>query len=100
MDTKKMPPAEPANNTISPAKPANFFQECDGTNSSMRLMCFTSLIAAIVFGALTLQLSTKDTKDLKQDTSTGLYITFGFLISAFAPKAVQKFAEAKLPPKS
>jgi hypothetical protein len=77
-------------------KTAGFFDEDNGNKSAMRLMCVTSLIASIVFGALTLNLSTKDTKELKRDTSTGLYITFGFLISAFAPKAVQKFAEENI----
>ncbi|MGR9108706.1 MAG: hypothetical protein ACU843_17445 [Gammaproteobacteria bacterium] len=66
-----------------------FFQEDNGNHSSMRLMCFTALIAAIVFGLLTLL--------LKSDNGNGIYVTFGFLISAFAPKAVQKFAEQKVP---
>jgi hypothetical protein len=51
-------------------------------------MCMISLFAAIGFGVVTVQ------RDLKGDA---LYITYGFLIGAFAPKAVQKFAEAKLP---
>jgi hypothetical protein len=54
-----------------------FFQEDNGNKSSMRLMSFTAILRA---------------------SDEGIYITFGFLIGAFAPKAVQKFAETKLPP--
>lgn len=68
---------------------SGFFQEDNGAYSSMRLMCFVSLLAAISFGLLTIL--------LKDESSDGIYITFGFLISAFAPKAVQKFAEQKIP---
>lgn len=67
---------------------SSFFQEDNGNYSSMRLMCFIALLAAIIFGFLTIQ--------LKSENDTGVYITFGFLISAFAPKAVQKFAEEKV----
>ncbi len=49
----------------------------------MRLMGFTALIAAIIFGALTILGAGKGPE--------GIYITIGFLIAAFAPKAHQKF---------
>ena len=75
---------------------SGFFQEDNGTYSSMRLMCFVSLLAAIAFGLLTILLNANG----KADGGNGIYITFGFLISAFAPKAVQKFAEQKIPTKS
>lgn len=65
---------------------SGFFQEDNGAYSSMRLMCFVSPIS---FGLLTIL--------LKDESSDGIYITFGFLISAFAPKAGQKFAEQKIP---
>jgi hypothetical protein len=74
----------------TPPKPSGFLTDHQGKPSSMRLMSWVALLAAIGFGFLTL---TKPT-----DESTGIYITFGFLISAFAPKAVQKFAENDLPP--
>ena len=32
----------------------------------------------------------------KINASNGIYITFGFLLAAFAPKALQKFAETKV----
>ena len=70
---------------------SGFFQEDNGSYSSMRLMCFVSLLSAVVFGFLTIQ--------LKPENQNGIYITFGFLIGAFAPKAVQKFAEQKIPTK-
>ncbi|WP_218068331.1 hypothetical protein, partial [Candidatus Thiosymbion oneisti] len=60
--------------------------------SSMRLMSIIALVASIAFGSITM-LSDEDSD--KND----LYIVTVFLIAAFAPKAVQKFAEAKLPPK-
>lgn len=62
---------------------AEFFQEDSGKYSTMRVMSFIALIAAIVFGAMTM---------VNKD-SEGKYITTAFLVAAFAPKAVQKFAE-------
>jgi len=70
-----------------------FFEEDNGARSEMRLMCFVSLLAAIGFGLLTILLSAAG----KSDGGNGLFITFGFLVGAFAPKAVQKFAEQKMP---
>jgi len=62
---------------------SEFFQEDNGKYSTMRAMSFIALIAAIVFGAMTM---------LNKD-SEGRYITTTFLVAAFAPKAVQRFAE-------
>ena len=84
------PAAGQATPAAGQATPASFFEEDNGTKSSMRLMCFIALIAAIVFGVLTIQVAAGD--------ANGIYITFGFLLAAFAPKAVQKFAETKIPP--
>ena len=64
------------------------FQEDNGNTSSMRVMCFLSLIASMAFGCLTV---------LGKAPTDGVIITFGFLVAAFAPKAVQKFAETKVP---
>ena len=66
---------------------STFFQEDNGNQSSMRLMSFLSLLASMVFGGLTIYTQYAD----------GIIITFGFLVGAFAPKAVQKFAEQKVP---
>ena len=74
-----------------PEKRIGYFQEDYGVNSSMRLMCFISLLAAIFFGLLVILLSAQG----KSDGGNGIYIVFGFLIGAFAPKAIQKFAEQK-----
>ena len=71
-----------------------FFEDDTGNPSSMRLMSFVALLAAIILGFLTLYYS-KDGSNL----ADGVLITFGFLISAFAPKTVQKFAEQKIPVK-
>lgn len=62
---------------------AEFLQEDTGKYSTMRAMSFIALIAAIVFGAMTI---------VNKD-SEGRYVTTIFLVSAFAPKAVQRFAE-------
>lgn len=62
---------------------AEVFQEDNGKYSAMRAMSFIALITAIVFGAMT----------LTNDDSEGKYLTTAFLVAAFAPKAVQKFAE-------
>lgn len=67
-------------------KQIGFLEEDNGHKSTMRAMCFTSLIAAIIFGGLTIYL---------QDKGSGLYITTMFLIGAFAPKYLQKFVESK-----
>ena len=66
-----------------------FFEEISGNKSSMRLMSFIALISAIIFGIITVNKSGQN----QNKDDTGIYITFGFLLSAFAPKALQKFAE-------
>lgn len=65
-----------------------FFEEKPNVKSSMRLMSFLSLIAAVGMGLLTIYSDA--------GSSDGLMITFGFLLGAFAPKTVQKFAEQKI----
>jgi hypothetical protein len=90
-------------NTVTPASASTptqgqgsggvgYFQEDNGNYSSMRLMSMVALIAAILFGLLTVLGVGGST-----NAGNGIYITFGFLVSAFAPKAVQKFAEQKVP---
>lgn len=83
-----------------------FLEESPGNRSAMRLMCMMALFSAIVFGALTMLRSNgaptqaangaTTTTFIPQRDDTGLTLTFGFLIAAFAPKAVQKFAEQRL----
>ena len=68
-------------------KKRGMMEEDNGNTSSMRVMCMISLIAAIAFAALTLYLDGQE---------EGLYIFTAFLLGAFAPKAVQKFAEKKV----
>ena len=69
-------------------KRVTYFEDNQGNQSSMRLMSFIALITAIVFGGLTIMMDTT--------SDHGIFITFGFLLSAFAPKALQKFAETKI----
>jgi len=65
---------------------STLLKEGNGKFSSMRLMSFIALIASIVFAAMTLQ----------NKNPEGKYITTIFMLGAFAPKALQKFAEQKL----
>ena len=67
-----------------------YLTDDSGQPSSMRLMSMLALIAAIALGFLTLL-------GHAPEAQNGLYLTALFLIAAFAPKALQKFAEAKFP---
>jgi hypothetical protein len=82
--------------TEQPTLPASvgFFEEDSGTKSAMRLMSMLALLTAIGFGTINLlaAIGLLGSASGGADTIT---ITFGFLIAAFAPKAVQKFAETK-----
>jgi hypothetical protein len=71
-------------------KKAGFLEDDTHNLSSMRLMCVISLVASIGFGLITTLHSAA------QQGENGLYITFAFLLGAFAPKAVQKVVEAKM----
>lgn len=79
------PPATPP----PPQGPKGFLEEEPGRKSAMRAMSLCALAAAIVFGALTLLHPEASEGD------NGIYITFSFLIAAFAPKALQKYVEQK-----
>lgn len=69
---------------------SGFLEDDQGTPSSMRLMSIVALLASIAFGLISIF--------YKNGTSeNGLYLTTIFLLAAFAPKALQKFAEVKLP---
>lgn len=73
------------------ARKAGFLEDHQGNASSMRLMSVTSLVASIVFGLVSVL------HPAARDGANGLYITMAFLLAAFAPKALQKFAEARFP---
>lgn len=75
---------------IASSTPKGFLDEAPGQQSSIRVMSFIALIASIAFGLITLL-------HQKANSENGLYLTSFFLIGAFAPKALQKFAETKLP---
>lgn len=70
--------------------PKGFLEEEPGRKSSMRAMSFVALFASIMFGVISLLFSSSDAQQ------TGIFLTFGFLLAAFAPKALQKFAETKV----
>lgn len=77
-------------NTVASSreKSVGFLDENNGNPSSMRLMSLIALISAIAFGGFTLL--KPEVKDV------GINLTFSFLVAAFAPKAVQKFAENRV----
>jgi hypothetical protein len=62
-----------------------FFQEDNGNKSSMRLFCFIALVFSLVITIYGL---------FKQQEVFIYVITY--LVAAFAPKAIQKFAEQKV----
>lgn len=66
-----------------------FLEDDQGSPSSMRLMSAVALLASIIFGLITVFHKTSNSEN-------GLYITIMFLLAAFAPKALQKFAETKV----
>jgi hypothetical protein len=70
----------------SPSSAAGFLQDNDGNNSSIRLMCFLSLLTAIFFGDYTLVNS-------NQVGQVGTNLTFAFLAASFGGKVAHKFAE-------
>ena len=82
-----------------------FLEESPGNRSAMRLMCLLALLASIAFGSITMLRSApmvsrdaagQDTLTYPPRDDTGMIITFAFLLAAFAPKVVQKFAEQRL----
>ncbi len=81
-----------AGNEQQTPKPG-FLEDNDGNPSSMRLLSFIALFASIGFGVIVI---TNRGSTMNGD---GLIIFFAFLVAAFAPKALQKLAESKFPPK-
>jgi hypothetical protein len=65
-----------------------YFEEEEGVKSSMRLMSFISLLTAIVISIISVINNQLD--------SNILILISSFIVGAFAPKSVQKFAENKV----
>ena len=62
-----------------------YFEEAEGVKSSMRLMCFIALITGILLSFFIIW-----QKQLDVNSITLITI---WVVAAFAPKAVQKYAE-------
>ena len=81
-----------------------FLEDDNGNKSSMRLMSMIALVAAIIFGYLTVKAggdvsAAAGAAGAAAATAVnGIYVTFSFLISAFAPKTIQKYIENVAPP--
>lgn len=71
-------------------KEVGFFEEEYSAKSGMRLMCFLSLLFSMVCAVITLLFADAAV------VSAGVFITTVFVVGAFAPKAIQKFAEIKM----
>ena len=67
-----------------------FLEEAPEKNSAMRAMSLIALLASIIFGIITIC-----SPGVNQEN--GMFITAFFLLAAFAPKTLQKFAETKYP---
>lgn len=67
---------------------ANYLEDDNGNKSAIRAMSIMALVAAIVFGWLVVSGN--------GNNGEGLQVTYAFLVAAFAPKVVQKFAEGKM----
>lgn len=65
------------------------FKEDNGNVSSLRVMSFTCLVAAIVTGCYIVYTN-------PADASNGIYVFTAYLLGAFCPKVLQKFAEEKI----
>ena len=74
--------------TNSNSNQHGYLTDDHGHPSSMRLMSMVALIASIAFGLITVL-----NRDINHEN--GLYITVLFALAAFAPKALQKFAETR-----
>lgn len=80
------------NDSDSPAKhrKPGFLNDHTGQPSSMRLLSFVSLLMSFAFGLIA-------ALHPRANDGDALYLSVGFLVGAFAPKALQKFAESKFP---
>lgn len=68
---------------------ANVFQDDNGNSSYMRVMSAASFVACVLVAVLLMIRP-------PADPYTGLYIFTAFLVGAFVPKMIQKFAEQPL----
>lgn len=67
---------------------AAYLQDDNGNHSMLRMMSLVCLIIAIVIGFILIAKSPE-----MKDPFVGIYVFTAFLIAAFAPKVIQKFAE-------
>lgn len=74
----------------SNAPSSGFLNDHTGQPSSMRLLSFVSLLMSFAFGLIAALHPRANDVD-------ALYLSVAFLVGAFAPKALQKFAESKFP---
>lgn len=76
-----------SSSAADPQHSKRFLSDDKGNKSSMRLMSFIALIAALVISGLLLFLD--------RITPESVTLVSLFIFGAFAPKALQKFAEVR-----
>jgi hypothetical protein len=85
-------------------EPVGFFYETRTKKSSIRLYSFISLMAGILYAftliildaIVKLRLDDNGNSGVDMLNMNSLVIFLGFLVGAFAPKVISKFAELKL----
>lgn len=73
------------------ARKTGLLTDDQGKNSMMRFMSLLALVGSFCFGWIAIT-------DSNCTSNEGVYLTTVFLLSAFAPKALQKFIENSYPP--
>jgi hypothetical protein len=82
----------------SSTRRAGYLTDHQGKPSAMRALSFLALGASIVFGLLLIWDIVAGINGHTSDRlRPGVYIVVVFLLAGTAPKAVQKFAEARFP---
>lgn len=81
-------PEEGEIGVLRPKRPPSYLTETNGKPSAMRMMSFLCLLVAVLCAAVILL-----SDGPESIRSPDVYVFSAFLLAAFAPKAIQKFAE-------
>lgn len=82
----------------TPVEGAGYLTDHQGKPSAIRALSFMAMGASIIFGLLLIwDIVAGIPGGTANHLELGVYIVVIFLLAATAPKAVQKFAEARFP---